>query len=168
MLTVGWFALENIGLWALYLKNKAFAVPVHIFCMSCIGFLMAVGPIVEIVLHGPAIITASKFHTLWGFILYCILPFLLLSGALCILGKGRPSVRPETVYILNKAHTIIGWLYILVVKVPLLNGWYGKSKTGYIMFYIILVVSVLSYAHFWLLKIFRAPVESVSLPPFKI
>lgn len=57
VLTVGWFALENVGLWILYLKEKSYAVPIHIFCMSCVGFLMAIGPIMEIVIHGPSIIT---------------------------------------------------------------------------------------------------------------
>lgn len=91
---MGWFALENIGLWVLYIKNKSYAVPIHIFCMSCVGFLMAIGPIIEIVVHGPSIITRGIFHELWGFILFCVLPFLLLSGAVCMFGKGNSKAKP--------------------------------------------------------------------------
>lgn len=59
------------------------------------------------------------------------------------------------VYTLNKTHTIFGWIYIILVKVPLLNGWYGNGKLGYIMFIIILSLSIFSYAWFLYLKFFR-------------
>lgn len=55
---------------------------------------MAIGPIIEIVVHGPSIITRGIFHELWGFILFCVLPFLLLSGAVCMFGKGNSKAKP--------------------------------------------------------------------------
>jgi len=42
-----------------------------------------------IALNVPSIILLSWNHTLWGFVLYCILPFLLISGAICKISKDK-------------------------------------------------------------------------------
>lgn len=127
ILSVAWLVFAHVGIWALYFKHNRYALYLHILCMSCAGFLMAMGPIMMIVSYGPTIITASVLHELWGFIQFCVLPLVLLSGAICKISKDWPSVRPEHVYFRNKAHSIIGWIYMILIQVPLLTGWYGTN-----------------------------------------
>ena len=87
ILSVAWLVFAHVGIWALYFKHNRYALYLHILCMSCAGFLMAMGPIMMIVSYGPTIIIASVLHELWGFIQFCVLPFVLLSGAICKISK---------------------------------------------------------------------------------
>lgn len=150
ILSIAWFILPNFAIWALHFKSNPYAIYVHIACMSLSAFLMAVGPIIMLTYYGASIILQFWYHQLIGFILYCILPILLVSGSVCKISKDRPDVEPSMVYFRNKAHSIFGWVYILLIHVPLLTGWYG-GITNYIFGFVILVDGI-SYAIFFALK----------------
>lgn len=133
--------------------------------MSLSAGLMIVGCLVEIVLRGPRTILFRFYHHTWGFVLLCILPLILLSGALCKLGKFSPQTSPSRVFFKNKAHSIFGWFFILCTKVPLLSGWFRPNK---ILFGVIIGVTVLSYCAYLYLKFFRKKIEAVSVKPLNL
>lgn len=112
--------------------------------------LMMIGPIMMIVQYGPSIILQYWFHQLIGFILYCTLPFLLLSGSICKISKDRSDIDPKTVYDRIRGHTIFGWVYVFFVHVPMLTGWFG-GITNYV-FGVIVIVDLFSYGSFVYLK----------------
>lgn len=93
-MTIAWFILENIGIWSLYFKSNPYSLYIHALCMGMIGFITALGPMLMIGLYGPSIILASIFHQIWGFVLYLTLPFLLISGSICLITKLKPNIRP--------------------------------------------------------------------------
>lgn len=144
ILSVAWFVLPNFAIWALYFKHKPYAIYIHIFCMSLTAFLMAIGPIFMLTYYGASIILQFWYHQLIGFILYCILPFLLISGAICKISKTRPEVDPSVAYFRSKAHTIFGWTYIILIHVPMLSGWYG-GILNYV-FGVIILVDAISFS----------------------
>lgn len=128
--------------------------------MSIIGFLNAVAPMLMIANEGPSVILENYFHQTWGFILYFILPFLLISGTVCIISKLRPAIDPVQVRFRTIGHTIFGWTFILLIKIPLLTGWkdYGEDPSGNILFGVILAVEICSYSLYFYLKFYRAKI----------
>ncbi len=142
----------------MHFKHNRYAVLLHIFFMSCAAFLMAMGPIMMIVSYGSPIIVASITHELWGFIQFCILPLVLLSGAICKFSKDSPTMSPEKVYFRNKSHSIVGWSYMILIQVPLLTGWYGTNLLTDILFGLIIFVVVLSFPSYLYMKFFGKPI----------
>lgn len=111
---------------------------------------MFIGPIMMIVQYGPSIILQFWYHQLIGFMLYCILPILLISGSICKISKDRNDVDPKLVYERAKGHTIFGWVYIFLVHVPMLTGWFG-GITNYVFGFIV-IVDLFSYGFYVYLK----------------
>lgn len=136
---------------------------VHILCMSCSAFLMAIAPIMMISINGPSIILQSWNHTIWGFVLYCTLPFLLLSGSVCKISKDNTQVTPPIVYFRNKAHSIFGWVYIILLQVSLSTGWYGTNSITNVIFGIVLISDIISYSLYLYLKFFKNRIQTVSI-----
>lgn len=151
LLTVAWFGLENIGLWALHFKSKAYSQFIHIFCMASAAALMFIGCMIELVVFGPRAIYFRFYHMTWGFVLMCIIPFLLLSGSVCKISQNSPYTKPEKVSFNNKAHSLFGWTYLFLVKVPLLSKWYFNNVP---LYWVIIAVTVCSYSLFLYFKFF--------------
>ena len=155
LLTCAWFIFTNCGIWALNFKSHPYGMFIHIGCMSCAAFLMALGPIMMIVTYGSSIILQFWFHQTWGFVFYCTLPVILLSGSICKISKTKADMAPEKVYFNSKAHSIFGWVYIFGVTVPMCTGWYGGGVLTNVIFGFVLLVDAISFSIYLYLKFFK-------------
>lgn len=66
----------------------------HILCMCCGGFLMILSPMLMIGCAGPSILVQFWYHQTLGFVMYCVLPVMLVSGFVCKVSKDKPETSP--------------------------------------------------------------------------
>lgn len=105
-----------------------------------------------IVVNGDAIIVNYWFHNLLGFILYCSLPLLLISGAACKISKTQPQIAPQKVLRRTNFHRMFGRIYFVCTQIIALTGLYGTSDASNIVFGVIIFVDVCSFSLFVYLK----------------
>lgn len=161
--STAWFLLGNLAVWSLHFKAYRYAMLIHIFCMSCAAMLFTIGPIIMIVYYGDSVILQQWYHQLLGFIFYCIMPLLLISGAVCKISKTEPQTSPDKVYARNKAHGVFGWIFLTFTQIVALTGWWGGNLATNIVFGVILLGDTISYSLYFYLKFRGEKMGNISL-----
>lgn len=55
---------------------------------------MILSPMLMIGCAGPSILVQFWYHQTLGFVMYCVLPVMLVSGFVCKVSKDKPETSP--------------------------------------------------------------------------
>ena len=110
-------------------------------------------------------IMLEPIHTLTGFVLFCLLFFIPISGWVCKYSHTSTETLSKKVVFNNHAHSIFGWCVILAAKVAVYSGamW---SKQSSALIFTIMGLDIISHLVYLYLKFFgnffKKPKVSVS------
>jgi hypothetical protein len=74
------------------------------------------------------------------------------------MSKILSNVTAKQVIIRNIIHSILGWIYLFGITVPLLTGWYGTSPLTNGLFGIMLGGNAISFFSYLYLKFFQSKI----------
>lgn len=119
-----------------------------------VSLLSVAGIMIIISLSGIEVLGHKQIHTIPGFILLILLPFILASGTTCKYSQISTNVHSNTVKERNILHSLFGWFVILLAKF-----------IHYIFRFNIpiLIIDIISHLLFLFLKFFPTKLGAKSL-----
>jgi hypothetical protein len=163
MMIYVWVISGNIGLWTMLFKQYKWVNYIHTFFMSLVIVITWMSGFLAIVYYGmhPRI---GQVHVGVGM---AIMAGVVAQGALGIASWGcqkESKINPYLVYVINLSHRLLGYaLYLLALVECLL--FLANDKKEQKFFIATLVVSLISYVGFLVLKYFKKSMQSYAALP---
>ena len=161
-LTAGipWVLFENLAIWALYYRGQHWSPYVHGALMATVAFCTSASSMIIIIHKGPEIILETFVHHILGFILCCMMLFILISGWVCKYKQSSPHSKPSNVAFNNLAHSLFGWFIIIIAKIPLYTGPLQRDRLSPLLVFGVLFLDLLSHGFYFYLKFFGKKMDT--------
>lgn len=157
LMSVGWFGVTHVALWATAFKHYYLSLYIHIFLGLMIVLLVGAGSML-ILSHDDFDYewVERGYHNGLGAILFYITAVLVVSGAIAKVSKTEP-MRPFYVKVAAYQHRIIGWIFILASRPPLYTGYSPASDFPTLFF---IIFDGISFVLFWIVKLIHKNLET--------
>lgn len=156
---VAWLGLMQLGVWSHYFRYSRWSILVHMVSMLSVVVLSLIAMAIVLATQGAHIVWKHFYHQTIGFFLViCLLPITVIYGGAARLLSRWYGVQPNWIITAKQGHRRIGWLTVLLFKIPLLTG---LSEDGISVALAIVLVDAASYAVYWYLKTHKQTIEQV-------